>query len=205
MAGHISERLRTTLPNHQILYSPSLKLADWMLKRKKIDLIISSEVLPDGGIDSLQEIIRRYTHKPDLVVVGKGLPRSIYSLKKAGYDLVSCKRVVAENPIKHEILSTPKDSLQEKQSAQERADLSQKTLIGRGALATKITTLGADLRNDLNNPLQEIVTLAFAVKQSSSEDQVTQQAIEAIEEAAKQMAGTVQKIEDRVKSVVMEY
>ncbi|RIL08829.1 MAG: hypothetical protein DCC75_07970, partial [Proteobacteria bacterium] len=67
----------------------------------------------------------------------------------------------------------------------------------------RIKSLGADLRNDLNNPLQEIVALLFVAKNKGNENApIINQALDAIGKAAKNMAGVVKSIEERLLCAV---
>lgn len=66
----------------------------------------------------------------------------------------------------------------------------------------RIRALGADLRNDLNNPLQEIVAMVFVAQATGGLAQPTNQALEAIDRAAKNMATVVSKLEEEDTEVV---
>lgn len=65
-----------------------------------------------------------------------------------------------------------------------------------------VKKLGADLRNDLNNPLQEIVAMIFVAKSSNEISPATLQALEAIDNAAKGMANTVKSLEDKIRAEI---
>ncbi|MGA1191380.1 MAG: hypothetical protein ACO3XO_03760 [Bdellovibrionota bacterium] len=182
MAGAITRQLLYTLPNASIMYSPTLELASWILKSREINLVISSEILPDGGPQKIQSILRTLKHPPDMLIVGRSVGTSITHLSNAGYHLVQRKQLaptpLAEAPV--------------------RSDLPRKT----PPIEQRVSTLGADLRNDLNNPLQEIVTMAFVARQSDNQRELSDSALEAIERAARQLAGTVEGLEDRIRAAV---
>ncbi len=61
-----------------------------------------------------------------------------------------------------------------------------------------IKSLGADLRNDFNNPLQEIVAMVFVAKVTDCLPAQSIQALNAIERAAKNMSDLVWKIEEKI-------
>jgi signal transduction histidine kinase len=58
------------------------------------------------------------------------------------------------------------------------------------------------LRNDLNNPLQEIVAMAFVATSSEGLSPVAEEALSAIQRAATNMATVVNSLEDKIRSVV---
>jgi signal transduction histidine kinase len=68
---------------------------------------------------------------------------------------------------------------------------------------TQVSALGADLRNDLNNPLQEIVAMAFVATSSDGLSPVAEEALNAIQRAASNMSSVVNSLEDKIRSVVM--
>lgn len=63
---------------------------------------------------------------------------------------------------------------------------------------SKVAELGADLRNDLNNPLQQIVAMAFVARSAQGASELTNEALGAIESAAQSMAGVVWGIEEKL-------
>jgi signal transduction histidine kinase len=69
-------------------------------------------------------------------------------------------------------------------------------------IAQKISELGADIRNDLNNPLQEIVAMAFVAHSSQGLSPVAEEALSAIQRAAGNMADLVNMLEDKIRGVV---
>ena len=63
---------------------------------------------------------------------------------------------------------------------------------------SKLAEVGADLRNDLNNPLQQIVAMAFVARNAQGGSDLTSEALSAIEVAAQSMAGVVWGIEEKL-------
>jgi hypothetical protein len=57
MAHEITAQLSENLPGSTILFAPTLSLALWILKRRSIDLILSTDVLPDGSLSKLHEFL----------------------------------------------------------------------------------------------------------------------------------------------------
>jgi len=66
----------------------------------------------------------------------------------------------------------------------------------------RVKQLGADLRNDLNNPLQEIVAMIFVAQASGEVSPAAVQALGAIDRAAKAMATVVKGLEDKISTAV---
>jgi uncharacterized protein YaaW (UPF0174 family) len=75
-------------------------------------------------------------------------------------------------------------------------------IIHKRNVSEHIRSLGADLRNDLNNPLQEIVAMVFVAK-ASGESSATSTALEAIDKAAQNLAGVVKGLETRILGAVL--
>jgi signal transduction histidine kinase len=67
---------------------------------------------------------------------------------------------------------------------------------------THISSLGADIRNDLNNPLQEIVAMAFVATSSDGLSPIAEEALSAIQRAASNMSSVVNSLEEKIRSVV---
>jgi signal transduction histidine kinase len=154
------------------MYAPSLEIAKWILSRRKIDLIVSSPVLPDGTITRLKDALERMTSPPDLVVVGDLNVASAEQMERSGYQVAALRRI-------------PQNG---RPPAPEKLERS-------------IRSLGADLRNDLNNPLQEIVAMVFVAKNGDT-SKPAQQALEAIDKAAQNMATVVRSLEDKIMKAV---
>ena len=66
----------------------------------------------------------------------------------------------------------------------------------------QISSLGADIRNDLNNPLQEIVAMVYVAQQSTGATPLTDQALGAIDRAAQKIAAVVSGLEEKIRDVV---
>ena len=65
-----------------------------------------------------------------------------------------------------------------------------------------VRNLGADLRNDLNNRLQEIVAMVFVAQASKSSPTTNDEVLAAIDRAAKNLASVVQSIESKIQNVM---
>lgn len=175
VAGEITAELSSALPGCTILFAPTLGLALWILKRRSIDLILSSAVLPDGSLSKLHELLELLDPPPELVVMS-GIETTRSQLgAHPGYRFVELRRLT--NNVAPASL-TP--------------DVSR-----------SICELGADLRNDLNNPLQEIVAMAFVAQTSPGLSPVAEQALSAIERAAGSLATVVGSLEDKIRGVVV--
>ena len=188
MAKEITMQLTLALPGCSITYAPTIELAKWILNRRKISLVVSSPVLADGGIGRLRDSLKKLASPPDVVVVGDMHIKSAEIFEESGYEFAVLKRIGAARsnaPVIKRSRLTP--SLNE--STTPRVD-------------TRIKELGADIRNDLNNPLQEIVAMVFVAQAGGELAQPTSQALEAIDRAAKNMAQVVSKLEDKILGAV---
>lgn len=168
MAKEITMQLTLGIPGCSIMYAPTVALAKWIIKRRKIDLVVSSPMLPDGGIIQLRGELAKLPSPPDVVVVGEFNMISAAALDGAGYELANLRSLGA----------LP------------------------GELHQKIQSLGADIRNDLNNPLQEIVAMVF-VANATGQSESLGQALTAIDNAAKNMATVVKGLEDKIRLTVL--
>ena len=177
MAKEMSVLLTDAIPGCSITFAPSIELASWILSRKRVGLVISSPILPDGGISRLQFQLNKMQEPPDLVVVGDN------KLSKQELTFGSRYKVASHRAV-------PTEQFPKIVRKELPADLS------------RIKELGSDIRNDINNPLQEIVTMVFIAKSSGALTESTASALGAIEGAAKNLAGVVQKIEQRITDVV---
>ena len=74
-------------------------------------------------------------------------------------------------------------------------------IIHKRKVDESIKNLGADIRNDLNNPLQEIVAMVFVAK-ATEESATTNNALEAIDKAAQNLASVVKGLEDKIRGLV---
>lgn len=189
MASEITMQICLRIQNCSIMYAPSLQLAAWILKKHKVNLVVSSPVLPDGGIQKLSQLLNSLESPPDLVVVGKLDLRNATILNNTSYKFNSVRHLAKkERNLAHEKTKDLEIQVVEKEKSPH--------------LMQSIKNLGADLRNDLNNPLQEIVAMAFVAKASGQISATTLHAIEAIDKAAQSMAKVVSKLEDQMLKVV---
>ena len=74
-------------------------------------------------------------------------------------------------------------------------------IIHKRRVDESVKNLGADIRNDLNNPLQEIVAMVFVAK-ASGQSETADKALEAISNAAQNMAVVVSTLEDKIRGIV---
>ena len=176
MAQEITVELSRTLPGCSILFAPTLHLALWMLKRRSIDIILSSAILPDGPLSKLHESLELLSPPPELVILSDLTTTRSELGSHPGYRFVELRRVPSQRSYSE--ASNPQPSAQQ------------------------ITSLGADLRNDLNNPLQEIVAMAFVATSSQGLSPIAEEALGAIQRAATNMASVVNTLEDKIRSVV---
>lgn len=181
MAKEITHELSLAIPGCSIIYAPTLELARLILKRRPIHLVVSSSVLPDGSVTKLKEELTLHPTPPEVLVVG-AVGRE--SLSESGYSFVRMKKL--QEPAS--ITPTPKTSI--------GMPFRHKT--GKN----HIKELGADLRNDLNNPLQEIVAMAFVAKANGELSPAAEQALFAIERAAQNMSTIVNGLEEKIRVVV---
>lgn len=185
MAREITFQLTLSFPGCSITYAPTLELARWILSRRRISLIVSSPVLPDGGIGRLKDTLEQLANPPDVVVVGDIALKSAELFGRSGYEFAAVRRIGGANPSRpHSLSSRPP------------------AVPVTPPVDSKIRSLGADLRNDLNNPLQEIVAMVFVAQATGALSESTGQALEAIDRAAKNMAQVVSKLEEKMLNVV---
>ena len=172
MAQEITLELSRTLPGCSILFAPTLNLALWMLKRRSIDIILSSSVLPDGPLSRLHASLEMMSPPPELVIISDLTTSRSQLESHPGYRFVELRRVPT------------------------RATTSE------NQYSPKISELGADLRNDLNNPLQEIVAMAFVATTSQGLSPSAEEALSAIQRAATNMASVVNSLEEKIRRAV---
>ncbi len=184
MAKEMTMQLTLAIPACSIMYAPTIELARWILTRRKIDLVVSSAILPDGNIIKLKETFSKMATPPDVVVVGPLTAQNAKMLDSLGYQLEEVKRLG-----KVALASSPRT-------------VPSIPVINRPPLNQAIRSLGADLRNDLNNPLQEIVAMVFVAQSGGVVSPSTTQALEAIDRAAKNMAHVVKALEDKIAHAV---
>ncbi len=180
MASEITNELKLSLPNCNIAYTPSIFLAKAILKKKQFEIIIASPILPDGCITKLNESLNNLDYRPNIVVIGNLTIR-----------------------LKNEISSCFVNKSCEYKSTKTTPYQSTKSKIDQKH--ERIKKLGSDIRNDLNNPLQEIVTMLFIAQTITSSDQNDgiKSALSAIERAANNMAQVVSELEGKIKREVV--
>lgn len=179
MAKEITMELALQIPGCSIMYSPSIEIAKLMLSRRRINLVVSSPILPDGSVEKLRGVLEKLENAPDVVVVGAVSARSAELFTEGSYEFNSMLRLGRETgPIINRRGQPPIDRT--------------------------IKDLGADLRNDLNNPLQEIVAMVFVAQAGHTVSPSTEQALKAIDKAAKNMAQVVNRLEDKIRDAVVE-
>lgn len=174
MAKEITLAITLKMPLCSIMYAPGLEVAGWLLKRRKIDVVVASPMLPDGGIEKLLPICEMLDPPPDVVIVGKAEAEQIPKLAKFGNTHDSKQYFKGGFKKVHTELLAQKDD--------------------------NVKRLGADIRNDINNPLQEIVAMIYVAKAGRELSPVTVEALEAIDRAAQGIATTVKGIEDRLRT-----
>lgn len=180
MADEITAEFRSTLPHCKIIFAPSLFLAEKILAKNNFDLIVASPILPDGCIIKLKTTLNKLLVRPDLVVIGS-LSKKLKQEIAECFTTTSCEYKSTNSP---KVINYTKSKDTAKQD--------------------RIKKLGADLRNDLNNPLQEIVTLLFVAQNMPNEEASTgiKSALSAIEKAANNMAVVVRGLEGKIKVFV---
>ena len=177
MAREITGELLRRVPTANLLYAPSLELAKFMLRKRRISLVVSNSVLPDGGVLSLRESLEAIENPPDVIVVGSLSASNREILRRVGYKHVASKTLGlgtpdAEHPVPHDKVDP-------------------------------IRALGENLRNDLNNPLQAIVAMLFVARASSTQGTVATEAFDAIDKAAQGMAAVVKGLEEKIRRAVV--
>ena len=182
MAKEITHELMQSFFGAAITYAPTFTLAKMMIARRNFDLIVSSSRMPDGRVQTLQETLNSKTNPPPLVVIGDAKSAKGEMLGVAGY-LFSTLRKIEQPALRQQI-----GALGSVKTSQNAAD--------------PIQNLGADLRNDLNNPLQEIVAMVYVAKSQGASADVSQEALEAITRAAKNLSTVVKGIEQKIRLAV---
>lgn len=175
MAKEITLQLSLANPACSIMYAPTLQIAGWILKRRKVDLIVSSPLLPDGPVQALESVLESINSQPDIIVVGDMNKNAGNLILKSNYKFVHHRSVTNKVPQVKETKAAPMTEI--------------------------VENLGADLRNDLNNPLQEIVAMVFVARTGKS-PMPTEKALDAIAKAATNMSGIVNSIEQKIKEAV---
>lgn len=180
MAAEMTMQLTSALPGCAITYAPSIELAKLILSKRHVDLIVSSPVLPDGSVQRLRESLDRLPSPPDIVVIGDRDSAASLLGMQSKYQCLTSRS-----------LGPRKDPAQQ--------DLFEQTI---PPIEKKVQSLGADIRNDLNNPLQAIVAMVFVAKAAAEASPTTLQALDAIDTAAKNMANVVNALEGKIRGAV---
>ena len=168
MAKAITLQLSLSIPGCSIIYAPSVQLASLIIRRRMIDLVVSSPLLPDGPVTNLQAALEELEMPPDLIVVGDSTAQYHDLLKHTRYHYVTQRKVRSEDS---------------------------------NTIDQAVKSLGADIRNDLNNPLQEIVAMVFIARNGKANSN-TKQALDAIDKAAHNMASIVNSLEEKIRDKV---
>lgn len=183
MAKEITFQLSSDIPGCSIMYAPTIELAKWILTRREINLVVSSDILPDGNVAKLTQVFLKRQSPPDLVIVGGSTLNGNDIINDSHYQFKKY-RCISDVP-----------TVKAKQGG---SGVSQRSSVLTSALAN----LGDDIRNDLNNPLQAIVAMAFVAQSSRADPGVIEQALDSIERAAKNMSQIVNGLEDKIRDVV---
>lgn len=190
MAREMTRQLTQHIPHCVITYAPTIAVASWLVSKHRIDLVVSSPLLPDGGIERLQRALAKRPSPPDLVVVGNMTVQNAERWAGTMYECTAFRRYhgssIAPRPASPPSIARP--SVRESSAGK----VDQKV----------IKNLGADIRNDLNNPLQEIVAMVFVAQAGARANPATAQALQAIEQTAKNMASIVNSLEDKIREAV---
>ncbi len=176
MAETVTLELTETIPDCTILFAPTVQIALWIVGKRQIDVIISSATLPDGTASQIHSSLSNVSSPPELLILSElSTTRDVISAHP-GYRFIELRRVT------------------------QRSSVGMPVPRNKNALAL----LGADIRNDLNNPLQEIVAMAFVATSSSELSSTAEEALSAIQRAATSMASIIDSLEDKIKHVVSE-
>lgn len=174
MAKEITLAITLKMPLCSIMYAPGVEVAGWLLKKRRIDVVVSSPMLPDGGIEKLIPVCELLNPSPDLVIVGSPEPEQLRIINRFGRT--------------HQASSY----FEPKPQAEALPKINRPVV----DIAKRV---GADIRNDINNPLQEIVAMIYVAKTGKEVSPITVEALEAIDKATKGIAATVQGIEERLR------
>jgi len=204
MAKEMTVELTMQIPGCAITYAPTIELAKLILARRRIDLVVASPMLPDGSITKLKDSLERFTSPPDVVVVGNLSMRNAELLGGSRYEFAALRRMHNEPSAARAAPKIVRRSAIERQGS----PVSSISNAGVGSAGSvMIRDLGANIRNDLNNPLQEIVAMVFVAQEDSKTEgtasPATMQALQAIERTAKSMAMIVNGLEEKIKIAVV--
>jgi hypothetical protein len=200
MAKEMTMQITLAMPGCSIMYAPSIELAKWILGRRKIDLVVSSPILPDGGVQRLRSTLEQLDVPPDIVVVGSLSVRNAEMIDGRVYEFATWRRIGTKPEDPRQQLLLPPNRPESPARVPRLQSVPKQTLAEK--VAEPIQTLGADLRNDLNNPLQEIVAMVFVARATGDATPQTVQALDAIDRAAKNMASVVKGLEGKIRDAV---
>jgi hypothetical protein len=161
MANEIASQLAAKVDECNIVYAPTLETAKILLRKRKIDLVVSSPILPDGHITRLQPLLENLSHPPDVVIFADKEKRGLDLFESPSYQFLSVRQVPSKDQ------------------------------------PTPLSEASREIRDALNNPLQEIVALVF-VAHTTRCSETTGRALDAIEHAAQKMAGIVWGLEEKL-------
>jgi hypothetical protein len=191
MAKEITLQLTLKIPSCSIMYAPTIEVARWILSRRSIDLVVASPILPDGSVTRLRPILEEMESPPDLIVVGNLEVERVQFPGNSEYKIASLKRFNSADVAKPPAPQVTQTGLPIIHRQRERV-----------LLQSTIKNLGADIRNDLNNPLQEIVAMVFVAKTGSQVSEGSNCALDAIERAALNMSKVVNALEDKIRGAI---
>ena len=190
MAKEITVQLGIKLPGCSIVYAPSIAVAKLILSKRKVDLVVASSLLPDGSVMLLRPLLEQMEIPPDLIVVGNSEIERVQFPKESEYFCTRLRRISPAQPDQNTALPIIHRKAQQQ------------------TLRNNISSLGADLRNDLNNPLQEIVAMVFVAKTTDRTGEkntaVASPALDAIERAALNMSKVVNALEDKIMGAIAQ-
>lgn len=178
MAKEITLQLTLSIPGCSIMFAPTIEVAKWILKRRRVSLVVSSPLLADGSIERLKGTLEKMDQPADLVVIGGLDARRAETLTDSVYRCKALRRI------------QPPNGIDDTKTVQQQE------------LQQSIKSLGANIRNDLNNPLQEIVAMVFVARAGVQVNEPSDHALAAIEKAAKNMSKVVNGLEDKIRGVV---
>lgn len=178
LARQITLELSYALPGCALIFAPTMALGKLILSKRKINLIVSCPSLPDGNVEELSSFLESLQEQPDLVIVGQ---KGILDDKLGSRYYMQREQIIND---------TVEPKIHRLQS-------------GAYSRTECIKSLGADFRNDLNNPLQAIVAMLYVAKADQVSDG-TEKALSAIENAAKGMAQVVKNMEERMLTRLAE-
>ena len=92
-ALQVTREIEQRLPGATILYAPGIQLANWIIMRRSIDLLVTSTHLPDGPFITLLDSLKKIESSPELVVVGEVSVAHAEALEQGGYCFKTLRQV----------------------------------------------------------------------------------------------------------------